>query len=81
VVIINHDGDSQNATAKILHDQNVPIDLVKVWAESHWTGCIALQATLSVKEGESVTLECNTYDGRAEFGSLFALRVDTIDAQ
>ncbi|WP_230532709.1 hypothetical protein [Microvirga roseola] len=81
VLVYNHDGDNQFVNAKILHHQNVPLDAVTVWATQSWRGCIALQATLPVKDVEPVTLECNTYKGIAEFASLFALRVDGIDPQ
>jgi hypothetical protein len=42
---------------------------------------MALQATLTVDELETVALSCSTYKGIAERGSLIAIKVDAIEVQ
>jgi hypothetical protein len=76
VVIKNTDGDNQMVTAKIVHDANVIIDHVTIWAPSATQHCMAVQATLKSRRPETVVLMCNTFSGHVFSGSLIAFKVD-----
>ena len=43
--------------------------------------CLYLQVGFICEGEETVTLECNTYGGRAEHASIVALKVDDIEFQ
>ena len=80
VVLRNSDDDGQYATARLIHNANVPLDE----ATAHippGESCFYLQAGLAAEGRETVTLECNTYSGGARHGSIIAFAVDHIDVQ
>jgi hypothetical protein len=77
-IVHNHDGDYQAVTAKLVHDANVVIDNVKIWAPGKTRYCVALQTTLKSTRPETIELVCNTFDGDVEFGSLIAFNVDKV---
>jgi hypothetical protein len=81
VNIINADGDRQWATAKLVHDANVVITSVRGYIDFLDDWCVYLQAGFIVSGQETVTLECSTYNGAAQFASIIAFRVDSIDFQ
>ena len=83
VDVLNADSDRQWATVKLVHDVNIVITEVKGYIDFIDDWCVYLQAAFRLEEeGEAViTLECNTYNGAASYGSLIALRVDDIDFQ
>jgi hypothetical protein len=81
VDIINGDPDKQYATAKLIHDANVEIVSVRGYIDFIDDWCVYLQAGFLVDGNETVTLECNTYNGAAQFGSIIAIKVDDIDFQ
>lgn len=81
VLLQNFDGDNQSVNASLIHDTTVVFDRVEVWASEHWRGVVALQATLTVQELDTVELSCSTYKGGARFGSLVAVKVDAIEVQ
>jgi hypothetical protein len=78
VLIDNFDGDSQTIAAKIIHDANVIIDEIDIFADGKTRNCLAVQATLKSNRPETVVLACSTYNGIAEFGSLIAFNVDNL---
>jgi hypothetical protein len=77
-VLFNADGDHQAVTARIIHDANVIIDDVSVYAQGGNRQCLAVQATLKSRRPETVVLACNTFSGNVEFGSLIAFKVDDV---
>ena len=77
-VVLNGDGDPQFVTARIVHDANVIIDNVSVYAHGVTRHCLVVQATLKSRRPETVVLACNTFKGTAEFGSLIAFKVDDV---
>jgi hypothetical protein len=46
VLVDNFDGDSQDVTARIVHDANVVIDYINIYADGKTRNCLAVQATL-----------------------------------
>jgi hypothetical protein len=78
VPVDNFDGDDQTVTAKIIHDANVIIDEINIYAGGKTRHCLAVQATLKSNRSETVVLACSTYKGIAEFGSLIAFNVDNL---
>ena len=80
-VVHNGDGDHQHVTARIVHDANVIIDNVNVYADGHKEHCLAAQATLKSRRPETVVLACNTFNGNAKFDSLIAFKVDDVAYQ
>jgi hypothetical protein len=81
VTIYNVDGDSQIATAKLVHNANVVIrEESNVIGSDEQLG-IYVQAGLIAKDIETITLECNSYNGRIRNGSIIALKVDEIEFQ
>ena len=81
VLLNNSDDDPQYATARLVHDANVVIDEYKEYISHHDPFTVFLRAGLQAKGNETVTLECDTYDGWARLGSIIALKVDTIEWQ
>jgi hypothetical protein len=81
VSIWNRDGDKQYATAKLVHDANVVIDSVTTYIDYLEGYGFYLQAGFVTEGEETITLECNSYDGQAEYGSIIAFKVDRIDFQ
>jgi hypothetical protein len=82
VAVYNVDGDSQGATAKLVHDRNVVLDQVElVRLLSVESSCISLQALFEAAGNETITIEANTYDGFAYDASLVAIKVDQIERQ
>jgi hypothetical protein len=81
VVLYNYDGDLQTLGAKLVHDANVVIDRVDIWANARSEGCVYLQGTLTTKRDETIELICSTYKGMAQSGSLIAFDVDNIEVQ
>jgi hypothetical protein len=82
VYLTNFDGDPQWVTASLLHDRNVVIDQVRLWIPGEeYRQCFYLQAGFVANGKETVTLECNTWKGEANDGSLIAIKVDNIDFQ
>ena len=78
-VVFNKDGDSQSVTARIVHDGNVIIDNVSIYADEISKHCLAVQATLKSRRPETVVLACNTFDGIVHSGSLIAFKVDDVE--
>jgi hypothetical protein len=76
VVITNADHDSQDAAARIVHDANVVLDTINIYARPGTVNCLAVQATLLSDRVETVTLTAATYKGDAASGSLIAFNVD-----
>jgi len=68
----------KRVTARIVHDANVIIDNVNIFAPRYTRHCLAAQATLKSRRAETVVLACNTFSGTAEFGSLIAFKVDDV---
>ena len=80
VTMINLDSDQQPATAKLVYDINATIDVYSFWPYEVFRGCVALQGVVDLKnEATVVALQCNTYKGQAEYASLVAFPVDTLD--
>src|SRR5439155_20394736 len=77
----NHDGDLQTVMARILHNANVEVDRVDIWATAYWRGCVYLQGTLTSERDETIELSCSTYKGIAQSGSLIAFGVDNVEIQ
>lgn len=73
VVLTNADGDRQDATARLVHDTNQVLDEVRLYIDYLDSHCVYLQAGLRATERETVTLECNTYNGAAGRASLVAI--------
>src|SRR5262249_12181211 len=78
VLVDNFDSDQQDITARIIHDANVIIDGINIYADGKTRHCLAVQATLRSNRAETVVLVCSTYKGIAEYGSLIAFKVDDI---
>ena len=81
VTLISSDSDRQNATAKLVHDANVVIIEETNYMDYLDPICVYLQVGFQVKGKETVTLECNTFKGVGNLGSVVALKVDEIDFQ
>jgi hypothetical protein len=80
VLLFNVDGDSQFASAKLVHDGNM-VDVLSTRIRSFDRACVYVQAGVVDNGGGTVTLECNTFDGDAVSGSIVAIKVDHIDFQ
>jgi hypothetical protein len=80
-VVSNQDGDSQQVYAKLMHQQNVVLNSVEVFALPDDRAVYYLQATLDAKEREPITLECATFQGQVTQASILAFSVDTIEVQ
>jgi hypothetical protein len=81
VAVTNGDPDRQYIRAALLRNVNVVIDSVQSYGDFVEAEVMALQATLSVDELETIVLSCSTYKGIAEQGSLIAIKVDAIEVQ
>ena len=86
VVIMNHDGDSQFATARLTTlDGKTELDKVgvRIGGVSE-TQAISLQAVMELGPGKNtdpiVDIRCATYKGLAEHASLLAIQVDDLRA-
>jgi hypothetical protein len=77
VLISNIDGSSQAATAKLVHDADV-IDAVVLTLSDDDEELFYLQAGYIAHGEDVITLECNTFDGVAQYGSILAMTVDNI---
>src|SRR5262249_12383097 len=78
VLVDNFDSDQQTIAARIIHDANVIIDGIEIYADEKTRACLAVQATLRSTRAETVVLVCSTYKGIAEYGSLIAFKVDDV---
>jgi hypothetical protein len=81
VKIWGYDSDPQNATGKLVHDANVVLVEDEYRLDEKGEICLYLQAGFVSEGEETVTLQCNTYAGRAERASIVALKVDDIEFQ
>jgi hypothetical protein len=81
VVISQNDGDWQGATVRLIHDANVEIDKLNLWLPGRDRICAYLQAGFVSKGKETITLQCNTYDGLAKDASIIAFNVGDIEFQ
>src|SRR5436853_6713455 len=54
VLIDNFDGDSQAISARIVHDANVVIDRIEIYADGKTRNCLAVQATLKSNRPDTV---------------------------
>ena len=79
--LVNADGDKQYATAKLVHDANVVIDSVRLYIDYLDEVCVYLQRAFVAEGEQTITLECNTYDGATSYGKIIAFKVDAIDFQ
>ena len=77
-LVDNFDSDNQTIAARIIHDANVIIDEIDIFAGEKTRHCLAVQATLRSNRAETVVLVCSTYKGIAEYGSLIAFKVDDV---
>ena len=81
VTMSNYDGDSQNASARISHDEEYVIDRVDVRMLGKTRTSISLQGTLRVDaQPKKVNLRCSTFRGGAHQSSMFAVPVSDIKA-
>lgn len=88
VTVSNQDGDVQKASAQISRLVGTPTGTVlqPIVTDDLAEGipgksdhCFYLQAAVVTEsEGETFSLLCGTYAGQADWGSLFALKVDKI---
>ncbi len=76
VTLASDDGDPQNATAKLVHDANVVIVEDQLFLPFNDPHCVYLQAGFVAEGRETITLQCNTFSGVANRGSIIALNVD-----
>jgi hypothetical protein len=81
VSVVNTDGDRQDASAKLIHNANVVIHQVTNYIDTYDQRGMYLQAGFVANGRETITLECNTYHGGCQDGSLIALKVDDIEFQ
>jgi hypothetical protein len=80
VVIHNGDNDWQPGVVSIVRQANVIEDIVRfdnVPATIRYLAYV--QTIINVKEEDTVTLNCNTYKGEAQFPSLIAFDVDSFE--
>ncbi len=79
VLMGNNDGDAQNATVRVTHDNGAfLIDQVDFRMPGGGSYPVAIQGTLRVDPGvpKVMQLRCNTFNGTATHFSLFAVQVD-----
>ena len=81
VTLNNADSDSQWVVGKLVHDANVVIAEEKQYIGFLDPFCTYFQVGFISKGKETITLQCNTYNGAAEHGSILALKVDDIEFQ
>jgi hypothetical protein len=79
--IVSRDRDDQDASAKLFHDRNVLIHKETNRLLCNQEQDFYVQAGFVAKDRETVTLECNTYDGECRNGSVIAIKVDDIEFQ
>ncbi len=79
VVLSNDDGDAQNASARISHDEEFVMDRVDLRLPSGMRTSISLQGTLRVQGGQKqVNLLCQTWKGTAHQSSICAMEVSEL---
>ena len=84
VVIYNHDGDGQGATARLVVEEkqkdDQEIDVVGSYISEYHENCFSLFGVVKVqlREGATVRLKCNTYDGAAKSGAILAIKTDSV---
>jgi hypothetical protein len=82
VLVRNGDSDPQFVTVKLVHDANVVILEDRHFLNHNDYVCIYLQTGFKTTGApETITLECNTFQGGAENASLMALQVDELFLQ
>lgn len=84
VVLVNHDGDDQNASAELLDVTHSPIpmsyDRVDIRLRPGFPQSVSLQAALDIEDvplsGLDLAIICSTFEGEAQQASLMVLEVD-----
>jgi hypothetical protein len=81
VVILNQDGDPQNASARVTSkDGSNLIDKVEVRIPGRTTrSSVSLQGTVRVDQTDLVDIRCSTFNGQATNSSLFAIEVSQLN--
>jgi hypothetical protein len=78
VFVRNLDSDRQYATVRLVHDANIDLDTVVQYPGPGEIVCYSMHGMLTVREKETVTLNCNSYFGIAQDASVVAIKVDAI---
>src|SRR6476469_2247351 len=74
--IQHDDGDAQNATVKLTHDDGaLLVDRVDVRIPGNSRHSMSLQGTLRVDTPKILDIRCSTFRGSANQSSLFAVQV------